>query len=57
MKLYVDNIPDNCNHCIYRQDISRHWDLDDYCSLNKKSTSRIIMDEDCSLKEQEGKNT
>lgn len=49
MKIYVDNTPGNCNNCIFRQNMSQHWDLDDYCFLNKKSTSRIIMDKDCPL--------
>ena len=49
MKIYVDNTPGNCNNCIFRQNMSQHWDLDDYCFLNKKSTSRIIMDNDCPL--------
>ena len=55
MKIYADNVPENCNNCIYRQNMNRHWDLDDYCFLNKKSISRIIMDEDCPLEELGGK--
>jgi hypothetical protein len=53
MKIYVDNTPENCNNCIFRHNMSQHWDLDDYCFLNKKSTSRIIMDKDCPLEELE----
>lgn len=57
MKVYVDNAPKNCNNCIFRQNMSQHWDLDDYCFLNKKSTSRINMDRDCPLEKLEGKDT
>lgn len=57
MKIYVDNVPENCSNCIFRQDMNMHWDLDDYCFLNKKSISRIIMDENCPLEELEGKDT
>lgn len=57
MKIYVDNIPGNCNNCIFRQNMSQHWYLDDYCFLNKKSTNRIIMDRDCLLEKLEGKDT
>ena len=49
MKIYVDNIPENCNNCIFRQNISQYLDMEDYCFLNKKSISRIIMDQDCPL--------
>lgn len=49
MKIYVDNVPENCNNCIFRQNMSQHLDKEDYCILNKKSTSRIIMDQDCPL--------
>ena len=41
----------------FRQNMSQHWDLNDYCFLNKKSTSRIIMDKDCPLEELEEKDT
>ncbi len=57
MKIYVDNVPENCNNCIFRQNMSQYWDLNDYCFLNKKSTSRIIMDKDCPLEKLEGKDT
>lgn len=50
MKIYVDNVPENCNSCIFKQNMSQHWDIEDYCLLNKKSTSKIIMDEDCPLR-------
>lgn len=49
MKIYVDNVPENCNNCIFKQNMSQHWDLEDYCFISKKSTSKIIMDEDCPL--------
>lgn len=48
--MYAGNAPGNCNNCIFKQNMSQHWDLDDYCILNKKCTSRIIMDKDCPLK-------
>ena len=57
MKIYVDNVPKNCNNCIFRQNMSQHWDLEDYCFLNKKSASRIIMDKDCPLEGLEEKDT
>lgn len=53
MKIYMDSKPENCNHCIFNQSMSRHWDLEDYCLLNKKNRSKIIMDMDCPLKELE----
>jgi hypothetical protein len=28
MKIYVDNAPKNCNKCIFKQNMSQHWDLD-----------------------------
>ncbi len=49
MKINMDKKPENCNHCIYRKDVSRYYDLDDYCSKNMKHTSKIIMDEECPL--------
>ncbi len=55
MKISMDRKPENCNHCIYRENVSRYLDLDDYCFLNKKSTSRIIIDKDCPLGELEEK--
>lgn len=36
MKVSADNAPENCNNCIYKQNMSKHWDLNDYCFLNKK---------------------
>lgn len=57
MKIYVDNAPKNCNKCIFKQNMSHHWDLEDYCFLNKKSTSRIIMDKDCPLEVLEDRDT
>ncbi len=51
MKIYVDNAPKNCNHCIYRENVSRCLDLEDYCSKNMKNTSKINMETDCPLRE------
>ncbi len=50
MKIYVDDKPENCNRCIFKQVMSQHWDLEDYCFLNRKHISKISMDEDCPLK-------
>ena len=44
MDIYVDRKPENCNHCIYKKDVSRYFDLDDYCSKNMKNTSKINME-------------
>lgn len=57
MKDCVDNKPENCNHCIFNQSISKHWDLEDYCLLNKKNISKIVMDKDCPLRELEDIDT
>ncbi len=57
MKVYVDNRPENCNNCIFKQIMSQHWDLEDYCFLNKKHISKINMDEDCPLIELEDIDT
>ncbi len=57
MKIYVDDVPENCNSCIFRQNMSQHWDLEDYCILNKKGTSTIILDRDCPLEKLEEKDT
>lgn len=51
MRSYVDDVPENCNNCRFKQIMSKHWDLDDYCLLNKKRIGRIAMDEDCPLEE------
>lgn len=50
MKTHMDNVPENCNYCSFRQKVSQHWELEDYCFLNKKKTRDMIMDEDCPLK-------
>lgn len=55
MDIQVDNRPKNCNRCIYNQNVSRHWDLEDYCLLNKKSIGKIMIDRDCMLRELEDK--
>lgn len=49
MSKYVNNKPRNCNHCVFRQDISQHWDKEDYCLLSMKRTSRIDINKDCPL--------
>lgn len=51
MRVYVDNVPKNCNKCVFKQIMSQHWDLEDYCLLNRKITSRIIIKKDCPLVE------
>lgn len=56
MDIYVDRKPENCNHCIYRKDVSRYLDIEDYCILNKKNICMIRIDMDCPLKELEGKS-
>ena len=43
--------PANCNHCSYREEVSRYFDLEDYCSRNMKCISRIDMGMDCPLRE------
>lgn len=49
MDIYVDRKPENCNHCIFNQNVSKYLDVEDYCVLNKKHTYRITMDIDCPL--------
>ena len=56
MDNYVDRVPENCNHCIYRKDVSRYLDIEDYCFLNKKSIYMIRMDIDCPLEEVKSKS-
>ena len=51
----VSNVPENCNGCTFKQMVSRHWELEDYCILNDKNISRMIMEEDCPLAEREDK--
>lgn len=46
----MDIKPKNCNHCIYRENVSRYLDLEDYCSRNMKQTSKINMEIDCPLR-------
>lgn len=46
----MDIKPENCNHCIYRENVSRYLDLEDYCSRNMKHTSKINMETDCPLR-------
>ena len=51
MGVHMDIRPKNCNHCIYRKNVSRYLDLEDYCSRNMKHTSKINMETDCPLRE------
>ena len=50
MRICMDKKPENCNHCIYRENISRHLDMEDYCSLNRKRIGKIDMKTDCPLR-------
>ncbi len=47
---HMDWKPENCNHCIYREEVSRHLDLEDYCSLNRKRTGKIDIGTGCPLR-------
>lgn len=49
----MDNTHKSCNYCTYRRNLSRHWELEDYCSMIKKEISKINMEEDCPLKNKE----
>lgn len=51
MGVCMDIKPKNCNHCIYRENVSRYLDLEDYCIRNMKHTSKINMETDCPLRE------
>lgn len=51
MKICMDRKPENCNYCIYREEMSRHLDLDDYCTKNRKKTGKINIQTDCPLRE------
>lgn len=51
MKIYMDREPRDCNHCIYREEWSRYFDLDDYCTKSMKRTGKINMQTDCPLRE------
>lgn len=55
MKIYVDTLPKNCNYCVFRENMSQHWNLEDYCFLNKKKTSEVVLNEDCPLSKLEDK--
>lgn len=50
MKTYANRKPENCNHCIYRENVSRYLDLDDYCRKNMKRTRKIDFERDCPLR-------
>lgn len=52
MKIYADRKLENCNHCIYRENVSRYLDLDDYCSKIMKQTSEINVSIDCPLRKE-----
>lgn len=41
------NAPENCNGCKFKQEMGRHWELEDYCFLNQISINRIDMEKDC----------
>lgn len=53
MGIYMNNIPKNCNKCTFKQIMSQHWDIEDYCLLNRKNISRIIIEKDCPLVEED----
>ena len=50
MGVHMDIKPENCNHCIYRKNVSRYLDLEDYCSRNMKHIRKINMETDCPLR-------
>ena len=50
MGVHMDIRPKNCNHCIYRKNVSRYLDLEDYCSRNMKHIRKINMETDCPLR-------
>lgn len=49
MNIYVDEIAKNSSNCLFMHNLSKHWDLEDYCFLNKMIISRINVDRDCPL--------
>ena len=51
MKIYTGKKPVNCNHCIYREELNRYVDLDDYCTKSMKRTGKINIQKDCPLRE------
>ena len=50
MKICMDREPRNCNHCIYRKELSRYFDRDDYCTKSMKGTGKINIQTDCPLR-------
>ena len=42
-------VPENCNGCKFKEAMSRHWELEDYCVLNGKEINRMVMEEDCPI--------
>lgn len=55
MENYVNAAGENCNHCTYKKNISRHWNMEDYCSLNRKRIGTINIGKDCPLGKQKVK--
>lgn len=49
MDASVSSVPKNCNGCKFKQIVSKHWELEDYCALNNKSINRMNMKKDCPL--------
>lgn len=56
MKNQADGVTENCNYCAFRQNMSQHWDVEDYCQLNMKRTSKIKMGADCYASKTEDKD-
>lgn len=50
MKICINSKPENCNHCIYWENVSRYLDIDDYCRKNMKRTVKIDFETDCLLR-------
>lgn len=50
MGKHIVDISKDCNHCNYRDNLSRHWDVEDFCSLNQKKISKINIKQDCPLR-------
>lgn len=50
MNIFVDELPDNCSKCVFMENMSKHWDVDDYCFLNKLLIGRFEKNDKCPLK-------
>lgn len=50
MERHDNEVSENCNHCNYRDCLSKHWDIEDYCSFNKKKIGKINVEHDCPLR-------